>query len=193
MNLFVFLITEVFFLFSTSLSLRVNSPRDETSTAIMNTPWLARMADKAQLDHDSAIEKFDLIYPCRKDSALLQRMPGLTASAFQGLVTSSSTDAELEKALKEKFPNGIQAETNTVEEGDSNLTSGSNAKKKTSYVFERQKNPKDLSSHTRRTMEAEKISKEENSITANKKAPTSVHTFETSQTEKEESLKNDHC
>jgi hypothetical protein len=71
------------------------------SVVIGNTPWLARMTDKARLAYDGTIQAFDLKYPCPMDQQCLQRL-GLSADRFQNLAVAHRDDeAAFLKALQE--------------------------------------------------------------------------------------------
>jgi hypothetical protein len=68
------------------------------SEVIANTPWLARMTDKARLDAEGTIKTFDLKYPCPMDQQCLSRI-GLDATTFQRLAVENADDASLISAL----------------------------------------------------------------------------------------------
>jgi hypothetical protein len=80
------------------------------STPVGGISWLARMIDKARLDHAGEIEQYDLEYPCPMDQGLLRQL-NVDADTFQNIAVSASTDEqvlfELERVganLPEKNP-----------------------------------------------------------------------------------------
>jgi hypothetical protein len=56
---------------------------------IANTPWLARMTDKARLDAAGQIKAYDLKFPCPMDQQCLGRI-GLDAKTFQDIAVSQN-------------------------------------------------------------------------------------------------------
>jgi hypothetical protein len=71
------------------------------SVVIGNTPWLARMTDKARLEFDGTIAQFDLKYPCPMDQGLLDRL-AMDAKTFQRIAVEFRDDEALFlNALKE--------------------------------------------------------------------------------------------
>ena len=79
-----------------------SSPRSSDETSIGGVPHLARMADKATLASEHHLD-FDLEYPCPKDRKLLTAL-SLGADEFQSLAGASSSDAELDRKLKDTNP-----------------------------------------------------------------------------------------
>ena len=63
---------------------------------------MARMADKATLASEHRLD-FDLEYPCPKDRKLLKAL-SMGADEFQSLAGASSSDAELDRKLKNANP-----------------------------------------------------------------------------------------
>ena len=58
---------------------------------IADTPWLARMTDKARLEAAGTIKQFDLKFPCPMDSQCLGRI-GLDAKQFQQIAVDNTSD-----------------------------------------------------------------------------------------------------
>ena len=70
------------------------------SVVVAETPWLARMTDKARLEAEGTIKTFDLKFPCPMDQQCLSRI-GLDAHTFQSLAVKHRDDATLIPALRE--------------------------------------------------------------------------------------------
>ena len=70
------------------------------SVVVAETPWLARMTDKARLEAQGTIGHFDLKYPCPMDQQCLKRL-GLDAQTFQALAVQHRSDETLIPALQE--------------------------------------------------------------------------------------------
>ena len=79
-----------------------SSPRSSDEMSIGGVPHLARMADKATLASEHRLD-FDLEYPCPKDKKLLAKL-SMGADEFQSLAGASSSDAELDRKLKNANP-----------------------------------------------------------------------------------------
>jgi hypothetical protein len=79
-----------------------NAPEPRSgSTVIGNTPWLARMTDKARLDFDGTIGQYDLKFPCPMDQGLLERL-AIDAKSFQRIAVEHRDDEDqFLNALKE--------------------------------------------------------------------------------------------
>ncbi|MGI6544024.1 MAG: DUF5069 domain-containing protein [Limnochordia bacterium] len=77
-------------------------PRDP-DFLIGDTPWLARMSDKARAKVAGTIG--DYIYPCPLDKQLLRKL-GLSADEFMQLAIDHPTDEGLVKALQERVRQG---------------------------------------------------------------------------------------
>jgi|GEM_PF-1442647 len=58
---------------------------------IADTPWLARMTDKARLEAAGQIKQFDLKFPCPMDSRCLSQL-GLDAKQFQKIAVDNASD-----------------------------------------------------------------------------------------------------
>jgi hypothetical protein len=56
--------------------------------------WLARMIDKARLQHNGEIDQYDLEYPCPMDQSLLREL-GIDSQIFQNIAVSASTDEQV--------------------------------------------------------------------------------------------------
>ena len=76
------------------------SPRDG-STMLANTPWLARMIDKARLSATGHIAEYDLDYPCPMDQRLLAQL-GLDGKTFQTIVMAAENDEAIIAELKKR-------------------------------------------------------------------------------------------
>jgi hypothetical protein len=70
------------------------------SVVVAETPWLARMTDKARLEAEGTIKTFDLKFPCPMDQQCLSRI-GLDAKTFQTLAVQNRNDETLIPALRE--------------------------------------------------------------------------------------------
>jgi hypothetical protein len=66
---------------------------------LAQTPWLARMTDKARLEAEGTIHLFDLKYPCPMDQQCLSRI-GLDAKKFQSLAMEYREDDAFVHALQ---------------------------------------------------------------------------------------------
>jgi hypothetical protein len=78
------------------------SPQEPRAGGVVvaETPWLARMTDKARLDAEGTIKTFDLKFPCPMDQQCLSRI-GLDAKTFQALAVEHPSDDTLIPALRE--------------------------------------------------------------------------------------------
>lgn len=77
-----------------------DEPRDK-STTIAGVPWLARMADKAQLSSEERLHG-GLQFPCPNDQKLCRSM-GVEPEDFKHMVIASPDDETLEGRLKIKI------------------------------------------------------------------------------------------
>ncbi len=75
------------------------TPPREGHEQINNTPWLARMLDKARLQAAGTIDQFDLDYPCPMDQQLLGKL-GLDSATFQKIAVENTTDDAVVAAMK---------------------------------------------------------------------------------------------
>ena len=73
----------------------------EGSTLIFETPWLARMIDKARLSGLGVIDEYDVTYPCPMDQRLLAQI-GLEAEVFKGIVMTQQTDEAIVAELRQR-------------------------------------------------------------------------------------------
>lgn len=78
-----------------------HTPPREGSTLIADTPWLARMIDKARLSATGYIDIYDLDYPCPMDQRLLTQL-GLDGKTFQSIVMTAQTDEAIIAELKQR-------------------------------------------------------------------------------------------
>ena len=79
-----------------------SSPRSSDDLGVGGVPHLARMADKATLASENRLD-FDLQYPCPKDQKLLSKL-SMGSGEFQSLVSSCSSDADLDQKLNSANP-----------------------------------------------------------------------------------------
>ncbi len=77
-------------------------PRD-SNFLIGDTPWLARMSDKARAKAAGTIG--DYIYPCPIDNQLLRKL-GIGADEFMQLAVDNPTDEGLVQALQQRVRQG---------------------------------------------------------------------------------------
>lgn len=73
----------------------------EGSTLIFDTPWLARMIDKARLSGLGIIEQYDVNYPCPMDQRLLAQL-GLEAPVFRDIVMTQESDEAIVAELRQR-------------------------------------------------------------------------------------------
>ena len=73
----------------------------EGSTVIFDTPWLARMIDKARLSGLGIIDDYDVNYPCPMDQRLLAQLE-LASEVFKGIVMSQETDEAIVADLRQR-------------------------------------------------------------------------------------------
>ncbi len=75
------------------------TPPREGHEQINNTPWLARMLDKARLQAAGTIDQFDLDYPCPMDQQLLNKL-AMPADGFKKIAIDNDTDEAVVEAMK---------------------------------------------------------------------------------------------
>ena len=73
----------------------------EGSTLIFDTPWLARMIDKARLSGLGVIAEYDVNYPCPMDQRLLAQMD-LEPEVFKAIVMTQQTDEAIVAELRQR-------------------------------------------------------------------------------------------
>ena len=66
---------------------------------VSGLPWLARMIDKARLERQGEINRYDLEYPCPMDKNLLRQL-GIDAHTFQDIAVTAQTDEQIVSELK---------------------------------------------------------------------------------------------
>jgi Domain of unknown function (DUF5069) len=71
------------------------------SEVIFDTPWLARMIDKARLSAMGIIDEYDLDYPCPMDQRLLAQLK-LDGETFRDIVMSEKVDDAIVAKLREQ-------------------------------------------------------------------------------------------
>lgn len=81
------------------LHIITGEPRDRTET-LSGIPWLARMADKAQLSSENRLSN-GLQFPCPNDQALCSKL-GVAPTEFRELVVQSTDDSMLERRIADK-------------------------------------------------------------------------------------------